>query len=125
MYHGVIIEESLSDRSILDDVVIVSTEIEEVTEGFGTPWVKKWTLRNVEIEDGKMDEIAKRISESIDKEHAGSWFADFENGERRVIVFSGKVFVVDRSKGEEYEEVKEYALSIGIPEHQLGFLRGK
>lgn len=123
MYHGVIIEESLSDRSVLDEMRVVSTEVEEVTEGFGTPWLEQWTLWSVEIEDEKIDEIAKRISEAIDKEYAGSWFADFENGERHVIVFSGRVFEVDRSKGETYDEAREYALSIGIPEHQLGFLR--
>ncbi len=95
MYHGIIVEESLSDRSVLDEVVIVSTEIEEVTEGFGTPWVGQWTLRSVEIEDERIDGVAKRISESIDEEHRGSWFADLENGERHVIVFSGKGFVVN------------------------------
>lgn len=123
MYHGVIIEESLGDRSVLDDVVIVGTEVEEVTEGFGTPWVERWTLRSVEIEDEKIEGVADRVAEAIDKEHAGSWFADFENGERRVIVFSERVFAVDRSKGEGYDEVKRYALNIGIPEHQLGFLK--
>lgn len=123
MYHGVIIEESLSDRSILDDLRVVSMEVEDVTEGFGTPWVKQWTLRSVEIEDEKIEGVAKRISDAIDKTHAGSWFADFENGERHVIVFSGKVFVVDRLEEEGYEEVRNYAVNIGIPEHQLGFLR--
>jgi hypothetical protein len=49
-YTGIIIEESLMDKSILDEVNIVKTEIEPVTEGHKTPWVKhdlypkKWTL---------------------------------------------------------------------------------
>ncbi len=122
MYRGVIIEESLSDRSVVDGLRVVETEIEIVTEGFQTPWLKRWTLRTVEIPDDHIDAVAKSVSEAIDEAHASSWFVDFQNDERHVIVFSKKVFVVNRSQPEEYEPVREYALSIGIPEHQLGFL---
>jgi hypothetical protein len=52
-YKGVIIEESLKDKSILKDVGILSTRVEEVTEEHETPWIDKWTLHTVEVaEDG-------------------------------------------------------------------------
>ncbi|MCB9816621.1 hypothetical protein H6786_04470 [Candidatus Nomurabacteria bacterium] len=40
-FTGVIIEESLKDASVLDEVVIVGTEVEPVTESHQTPWIKQ------------------------------------------------------------------------------------
>lgn len=122
MYRGVVIEESLIDRSVIDDLRVVETEIETVTEGFGTPWLKQWTLRTMEIPDDRIDHVARRVSEAIDPEHAGSWFADFSNGEMHYIVFLKKIFVVHQANLREYDPVAAYARSIGIPAHQLGFL---
>lgn len=48
-YKGVIIEESLENKDVLDHVTIVSTKVEPVTTGHQTPWVKQWTLHTVEI----------------------------------------------------------------------------
>ena len=43
-FKGVIIEESLADRSVLnDDVKIVATRTERVTTEHMTPWLKQWT----------------------------------------------------------------------------------
>lgn len=41
-YKGVIIEESLTDNSVLGDVNIVSTKVEPVTEHHKTPHLKQW-----------------------------------------------------------------------------------
>lgn len=38
-YKGVIIEESLKDKSVLDKVKILRTKEEPVTEGDQTPWL--------------------------------------------------------------------------------------
>lgn len=120
IYKGVIIEESLRDHSIFDRVRIVSTEIERVTEGFKTPWLKQWTLHTVEISADHAPIIAEKLSHAIETEHT-SWFADFNNDSTHYIVFSGKVFVIDRSNQENYQEAKQYGVSLGIPEHQLNF----
>lgn len=57
-FSGVIIEESLTDKSVLDDVKIVSTEIEPITEEHKTPWVSQWTMHTVEITPEKVVEVA-------------------------------------------------------------------
>ena len=54
---GVIIEESLDDTLVLKEVKILSTEIEPVTEGHKTPWIKQWTMHNVEVDANKADTV--------------------------------------------------------------------
>ena len=98
---GVIIEESLSDASVLKEVKILSTEVEPVTEEHKTPWIKQWTMHNVEIEADKADAVAEQLSRSLDNDH--SWYADFKNDTIHYIIFKNKVFKIDRSK-EEYQE---------------------
>ena len=118
-FKGVLIVESLSDMSVLESVEILSTEVETVTKGFKTPWLKQWTLHTVRITEDKMKSVANKISKSIDKKHKSSWFADFENKTSHYIVFCGKVFNVDKSKDDCYGEAYDYGISIGIPAHQL------
>src|SRR3989344_9096921 len=118
-YRGVIIEESLENKDVLKDVLILSTKVEEVTEEHKTPWLKQWTLHTVEIPEGKEEGIAEKISKALDSQHA--WYADFRSDKFDYIIFRGKVFKVDRSKPEQYKEVTEYGLSLGIPDYQLDF----
>lgn len=123
MYKGVIIEESLVDKSVLEGLRIIETEVEQVTEGFRTPWLKQWALRTIEIPDDQIDDIAHKIAAAIDPDHTSSWFADFMNDERHYVIFRDKVFVINRAQTAEYAAAVEYGKSIGIPEHQLqGFV---
>jgi hypothetical protein len=118
IYKGVIIEESLSDKSVLSKVKIVETKVELITPEHKTPWLKQWTLHTVEIMEEKSDEIAQDISKSLDNEHT-SWYADYKNGKYHYIIYSGKVFKIDLQNPFLYKTAKEYGLSIGIPEYQL------
>lgn len=120
-YGGTIIEESLENKDVLKKVNILKTDIEPVKESHGTPWLKQWTLHTIEISEEKAGEIAEEISKSLDSEHDCSWYADFKNDTHHYIIFRNKVFCVDRTKTEEYEEVKKYGMSLGVPEHQLDF----
>ncbi|PIU71740.1 hypothetical protein COS80_01580 [Candidatus Woesebacteria bacterium CG06_land_8_20_14_3_00_39_27] len=118
-YKGVMIEESLKDTSVLKNVDIISTKVEKVVKSHKTPWLTQWTLHTVEIPEEKAQEIANAISKALESEH--NWYADFKNKQFHYIVFKGKVFKVDRSKSDEYEEVKKYGISLGIPDYQLDF----
>ncbi len=118
-YQGVIIEESLSDKSILSGLNIVSTEVEDVTEEHATPWLEKWTLDTIEIPENEIDDVAERISKSFDNDHISNWYADFKNGEHHYIVFPGKVFKLDRTKKSDYEEMAKYGVQIGVPAYQI------
>lgn len=117
-YKGTIIEESLENKEVLKDLKIIKTEIESVTKEHQTPWLKNWTMHTVEIEESKADEIAEKISQSLEKEH--NWYADFKNNNIHFIIFRNKVFRIARKK-EEYEKVKKYGVMLGIPDYQLDF----
>ena len=118
-YKGVVIEESLQDLTILKQLKIISSKIEKVVESHKTPWLKQWTLHAVEIDEDDAQAIADKISATLDFEH--DWYADFKNDKYHFIIFRNKVFRVDRNKPEEYEEVKKYGISLGIPDYQLDF----
>lgn len=118
-FTGVIIEESLENKDVLQKVKIIKNKVEEVTEEHKTPWIKQWTLHTVEIVENQADEIAEDLSNSLDSEH--DWYADFKNDKFHYIIFRNKVFKVDRSKPEQYQDVTNYGLSLGIPDYQLDF----
>lgn len=119
-FEGIIIEESLTDTSVLKDVKILSTKVEPVTEKHKTPWVKQWTLHTVEVPANKAAEVAEKISKVLDKEH--DWYADFKTETQHYVIYTGKVFhITDRSDKKQYDEATEYGISIGIPDYQVDF----
>jgi len=118
-FKGVVIEESLEDRSILQTLTITKTKVEAVTADHKTPWLIQWALHTVTIPEGKAESVAEEVSRSLEREHG--WYADFKNDRTHFIIFRNKVFKVDRSKPEQYKPVVEHGLSLGIPDYQLDF----
>jgi len=119
-FQGVIIEESLTDASVLADVKILSTKIEPITEKHKTPWIKQWTLHTVEIPLEKAAEIADKISEALDQDH--DWYADYKTDSEHYVIYGNKVFhITDRSDKKQYDEATKYGISIGIPDYQVDF----
>lgn len=118
-YKGVIIEESLNDKSVLKEVKILDTEIEKITEEHRTPWIKQWTLHTVEIPEEEADKVVDRLSVDLDKEH--NWYADFKNDKYHYIIYRDKVFKVDLRNPVLYKDASEYGISLGIPEYQVDF----
>lgn len=121
-YKGVIIEESLDDKSILRKVKILKTRIEKVVEKHKTPWLRQWTLHTIEIKRVDVDKIAKLISKSLNKKHS-SWYVDFKSQKYHYIIFPDKIFTVGLNSS--YKEVRDWGLSIGIPKYQMQFERLK
>lgn len=120
-YKGVIIEESLSNKDVLKDVVIVSTKVESITEKHQTPWLKQWTLHTVEISEEKADVIIEKLCKDLETEHS-AWYADFKNENYHYIVYSGgKVFKVDLKNPVLYRDAKAHGISLGIPDYQVNF----
>ncbi|MBU0476912.1 hypothetical protein KKB68_02830 [Patescibacteria group bacterium] len=118
-YQGVIIEESLENKDILKDIHVFGTKVEKVSGKHKTPWVKQWTLHTVEVPENQADGVAEKISEALDSEHA--WYADFKNDTTHYIIFRGKIFKVNRSSKEQYDEVVKFGISLGIPDYQVAF----
>ncbi|MCK4354847.1 hypothetical protein KAW43_00645 [Candidatus Parcubacteria bacterium] len=120
-YRGVIIEESLENKEILKKVKIISTKVEQVTDRHKTPWLSQWTLHTVKVQENEAREIAEEISQSLDSDHGGSWYADFKNDTHCYIIFRDKIFCIDRKNKEQHDEAKRYGISLGIPEYQVDF----
>lgn len=123
-YKGTIIEESLEDKDVLGDVKILSTKVEPVVKAHQTPWLKQWTLHKVEVDEDKVDEVSKKISESIDSKHNHSWYADYKNDKWHYIIFPNKIFKIDRKDAGQYAQARKYGISLGIPEYQVDFSPG-
>ncbi len=119
-YQGVIIEESLSNISVLDDLIIRATKIEKVTSKHKTPWLKQWTLHTIEVPEGKEEEMAKTISESFDTKHT-AWYADYNNKQYHFIIYPYKVFRIGRKNFDDYVKASQYGISLGIPGYQVNF----
>ena len=118
-FYGTIIEESLEDKFILNKFALISIEVKQATEKYKTPWVKQWTLHNVEIEADSADMVAEEISKALDSEH--NWYADFKNNTTHFIIFRDKVFKINRTDVNQYNEATKYGISLGIPDYQLDF----
>ena len=116
---GDIIEESLTDRSVLSEVTILETRVEPVTEYHRTPWLEQWTIHRVAVSEERAAELAERFSQALDAEHA--WYADFKNEDIHYVAFADKVFRVPRYSEGRYAEVIEYGVRLGIPPYQLDF----
>ncbi|PIS16042.1 hypothetical protein COT62_00395 [Candidatus Roizmanbacteria bacterium CG09_land_8_20_14_0_10_41_9] len=119
-YKGVIIEESLGNKSVLKKVKIIKTKVEPIKPKHKTPWLKQWTLHSVEIPEEEGEQIAYTISYSFDPEHP-DWYADYQNDKYHFVIYAGKVFKVDLQNPILYKDAKEYGISKGIPEYQVDF----
>ena len=86
---GVIIEESLDDKSVLKDMNIIKTESEKVTPKHRTPWLSKWTCHKVEIPDEKTDEICDRLQKALDKTH--EWYIELKSGRYEITIFNDNI----------------------------------
>lgn len=118
-YKGVIIKESLQDEGVFDEVLILSTKVEMVTDEHKTPWLSQWTLHTVEITEDKADLAAQVLSQDLEKAHP--WYADFKNDRFHYIIYRGKIFKVELQNPVLYKEARRYGISLGIPEYQVDF----
>jgi len=86
---GVIIEESLEDKSVLKEINIIKTESEIVTSKHRTPWLKKWTSHKVEIPEEKLDVICKKLQDSLDKNH--EWYIELKSKKYEITIFKDEI----------------------------------
>jgi len=120
-FHGEIIEESLTNPSILRRFQIVSTRVSQVTPQHRTPWLSQWTLHTVAVPADIAEQIAAELSQALDPTHPSSWYVDFKSEARHFVIYPNKVFSIDRYSPEQYQRATEYGISLGIPEQQVDF----
>lgn len=111
VWKGVILEESLEDKSLLKLVKIVKTSVSKLS---GEDRIM--TFHNIEVEDSKKDEFIQKAIKSIKQ----SFYLHIVKEKVMYVIFKNHMFKF--SKGyPELETAKEYGKSIGILEEQMDF----
>lgn len=109
MYRGTIVENSLRDKKVLDELKIIKKYQDE-----------DWTLHDVIVSGEKIGKIGENLAD-------GPWYMDFwkEEGDEGTVVFKDKSFQIKSSDKSTWTEAIEYGKSKGIPEEQLDFKDNK
>lgn len=103
MFKGTIIENSLQDKKILDEVsVLKSYRLDD------------WALHDVELEENKIPELSYSLAE-------GPWYIHVWKGDSIIVIFKNKTFRINAFDKMTWNEAIAYGKSIGIPEEQLDF----
>lgn len=107
-YKGIIVEESLSDNRILNDLEIIKVEISKEENP-----QDRWHLYTVKVSKEDIDKLAKNIKLK--------WYMHFWKGRKVIAIFKNKKFEFDYDNKSEWIPVIDYGLSLGIPKEQLDF----
>lgn len=111
VWQGVLLEESLEDKSLMDMAKIIGTSVSKLERENRT-----MTFHKVEVEDSDKDKYLDMAMHSLKP----AFYTHLcKNGEMYV-VFRGKIF--NFRKGDpELKRAKEYGQSIGIIPEQMPF----
>jgi hypothetical protein len=108
IYHAIIVNESLKDKSVLDKLKIIGT--------------KKggWTLYKIEVLHRDIDGIIKLIRSSLND---GEWYFHFYNidGSKLAIVYKDKTYLTNNDK-DNWKDATEHGKGLNIPKEQLDFV---
>lgn len=110
LYQGTIIENSLSDKTILENV--------KITKSYK---VKDWSLNDVLVNKKQIEKLGEYLNDD-------PWYMHFwqSGNDDVIVVFKDKIFRIKYSNKTTWREAVEYGKSRGIPEEQLDFAtRGK
>jgi hypothetical protein len=109
-FHGIIIDKSLKNAKILDQLNVLS---KKESEG--------WVLYKISVPEDKVQETVQLIQKSLS---GGAWYAHLYDGTKVIAIFRNKVFEMVNNPVFFRPAVK-YGISIGIPEAQLDFKPNK
>ena len=119
-FAGLLLKESLKDKSVLDLIKITKTEIWNNVKNAEKNQPKNWTAIFFEFE-GTEDE-ADIKSTILSKALKNVWYLNFSNDEKIYIIFpDNKFYKYQKGDKEKMQEAINYGLKIGIPQSQLDF----
>jgi hypothetical protein len=107
-WKGCIVEESLNDNRVLNNIEIIKVIItqEEKPE-------KRWHIYNSLLSEEEIKKIHSHLKQS--------WYMHFWKDNKMMVLFKGKRFILDIKDKNTWKEAIGYGLSIGIPKEQLDF----
>lgn len=107
-YKGIIVEESLEDNRILNDLEILKVRISKAENP-----ADRWHLYTVKVSREKIEKLSKNIKLK--------WYMHFWKGRDVIVIFKDKQFEFNFDDKSTWSPVLEYGKSIGIPQEQLDF----
>lgn len=115
MVTGRLIEESLDDDLIFRLIEVLDTEY-LVAEDVVPPQPTAWSRISFRAPEHSATDVAECLAATL---KPGPWYARFDDGRERCVVFSGRIFRYERGDAERLAAVERYARSVGVPDHQF------
>lgn len=108
-YMGIIVEESLEDNRILNNLKIVKFEISEEENP-----TDRWHIYTVKVSEKEIIMLLKNIKPK--------WYMHFWKDRDVIAIFKDKKFEFNYDDKSTWKDVVNYGLSLGIPKEQLDFV---
>lgn len=112
---GIVMQESLLDKGVLDRLQIVGTETVDAGEPVADQ-PHRWTLLHFEAAAQEAGALAEALQTAL---AAGPWYVDFVVGDEHIVVFSDAVFGYLRRDAGEAQRARDHGRTHGLPESQL------
>lgn len=108
-YHGIIVEESLRDRSLLDAVRVL-----------GRRQGRDWGLLRVGVEAKRLPNVIQRLQRTLKVENGVPFYAHFYRPGELIVVFPDRLFRLTPQR-DTWGPAVAYGRSVGVPLAQLDF----
>lgn len=109
-YKGTIVEESLEDNRIINDLDVIGFKISKDENP-----ADRWHLYTVKVSKDEIKKLSKQVK-------VGKWYMHFWNSDDVIAVFKDKIFEFRHDQKETWKEAFEHGQSLGIPNEQLNFI---
>ncbi|MFC1619954.1 hypothetical protein ACFL45_08415 [Candidatus Neomarinimicrobiota bacterium] len=121
MFTGLIIRESIPSDTILAELglKIAKTEEWHIGERAAVFQPTTWNAIFIEGSEQEIDEIAGKLSQIL----LPRWYANISDAATEYVIFHEKIFKHIKGDKADAAEAISYGRSIGIPEHQLDWVR--
>ena len=107
-YTGIVVEESLEDSRILNEVKILKVKITDSEEP-----AKRWHVYTVKVSQKEIERLAGNIRHG--------WYMHFWKNKIVSVFFKGQRFELDHDEESSWTPAIQYGLFMGIPREQLNF----
>ncbi len=107
-WKGCIVEESLTDNRVLNDLKIEKVRITKEEDSNA-----RWHIYNTIVTEDQIKLLHKKLKDK--------WYMHFWKEDEMTVLFQDKKFVLDINDKESWKNAVDYGLSLGIPKEQLDF----
>jgi len=114
-FTGLVLQESLKDKKVLDLATITKTETWDVKNAEGDQ-PKVWHAISVEGPEEDAQNVAQVLGQSL---KSPGWYTNLSTNKEVFVVFPDKVFRYTKGNKEKRNIAIKYGKKIGIPESQL------